>query len=151
MKMVQTFYHNILIFLVSVSIHFGGGVDDVLVDKDLVTRIPVQKKANFEKCCKDNKLLTCESVTVDPNMLGQADLTILGIRFTFSNLIEPNSFIYKTREGDEALIIYIEVDGNLIGSLKTADGKFYVIESCNGGHVLKEYDDVSFGEDEGKE
>ena len=82
-------------------------------------------------------------------MLGHADLTILGIRFTFSNLIEPYGFVYKTGAGDEAVITYREVTGNMFGSIKTTNGKSFAIERCHGGHVVKEYDVASLGEDEG--
>ena len=120
-----------------------------VLDKDLVTRIPVQKNGKPEKCCNENNLFTCESVNVDPEMLGQDDLTILGIRFTFSNRIEPHGFVYKTEAGDEAVITNREASGNMFGSVKTTDGKSFAIERCHGGHVVKEYDVASLGEDEG--
>ena len=120
--------------------------------EDLVTRIPMPKIAEPESCCNEDNLLTCESVNVDPAMLmnSQDDLTILGIRFTFSNHIEPHGFVYKTRAGDEAVITYREASGNMFGSVKTTSGKSYAIERCHGGHVVKEYDVSSFGGDIGQ-
>ena len=120
----------------------------IVLDKDLVTRIPVEQRWS-EKCCNEANLFICERVSVDPDMLGHADLTILGIRFTFSNLIEPYGFVYKTGAGDEAVITYREVTGNMFGSIKTTNGKSFAIERCHGGHVVKEYDVASLGEDEG--
>ena len=124
----------------------GTATVSYVLDKDLVTRIPVQKNVKPVKCCNENNLFTCESVTVDPEMLGQDDLTILGIRFTFSNLIEPHGFVYKTAAGDEAVITYSKASGNMFGSIKTTDGKSFAIERCHGGHVVKEYDVTSFGD-----
>ena len=150
MKRVKTFYHYFM-FLVpfSLSIQIKETVANVLT-KDLVTRIPVQKTGKSEKCCNENNLFTCESVTVDSEMLGQDDITILGIRFTFSNRIEPHGFVYKTGAGDEAVITYSEASGNMFGSVKTTSGKSYAIERCHGGHVVKEYDVSSFGGDIGQ-
>ena len=120
--------------------------------EDLVTRIPMPKNAEPESCCNEDNLLTCESVNVDPAMLmnSQDDLTILGIRFTFSNHIEPHGFVYKTRAGDEAVITYREASGNMFGSIKTREGRSFAIEKCKGGHVVKEYDIASFPGDTGQ-
>ena len=120
-------------------------------DEDLVTRIPVPKNIQPERCCNEDNLLTCERVNVNPSMLleGLDDITINGISFTFSNDIEPHGLVYKTEAGDEAVITYNEDTGNMFGSVKTSDGRSFAIEKCAGGHVVKEYDVASFPGDIG--
>ena len=146
MMLVSSFSCFIPLFLapLTISAQLYGNVD-----QDLVTRIPMPKNAEPESCCNEDNLLTCERVNVDPAMLGQDDLTILGIRFTFSNHIEPHGFVYKTEAGDEAVITYREASGNMFGSVKTREGRSFAIEKCKGGQVVKEYDIASFPGDTG--
>ena len=125
--------------------------------EDLITIIQEDQMTGdtkFEPCCDEDHLLTCDKIDIHPSMLMQGrDLTILGISFTFSNNIEPNGLVYKTEAGDEAVITYREVTGNMWGSVKTRDGRSFAIEKCKGGQVLKEYDVDSFPDEEdlGKE
>ena len=103
-----------------------------------------------ELCCEEGHLVTCRRAEVSsPALLGSGQpLVMAGQTFTFSNRIPPTGFVYKTAEGDEAVISYNEASGNMFGSLKTHDGKSYGLEKCHLGHVWKEFDVASFGPDE---
>ena len=143
-------YYLLILVPFSLSSQLKGKVAEPVINV-LITRIPDQKNVQPEKCCNERNLLTCERVSVDPDMLMQEDdIDILGIPFTFSNRIEPNGFAYKTEAGDEAVITYNDETRNMFGGVKTREGRSYAIEKCKGGHVVKEYDVASYGEDESK-
>ena len=113
--------------------------------------IPVARGGRSEKCCTEGQLLVCQDIEINPQLLiRNGDINILGIHFTFSNDIEPHGLVFKTEAGDEAVIIYSEVTGNMFGSIKTRVGRSYAIEKCEGGHVVKEYDVASFPGDIGQ-
>ena len=57
---------------------------------------------------------------------------------------------YKSTFGDEAIFTYNSYTGNIIGSLKTNDGKSFSVEKCIiGEYFLKEYNTTSFPPDIG--
>ena len=147
MMMVSACAYFLPIFLAPLTLSA-----QLFANDDLVTRIPTSKNEKPESCCNEDNLLTCERVNVEPSMLfnDKDVLTILGMRFTFSNNIEPHGFVYKTEAGDEAVITYREVTGNMFGSVKTREGRSFAIEKCEGGHVVKEYDVASFPGDIGQ-
>ena len=130
---------------------------DHLARKGLAERanelvIPVARGGRSEKCCTEGQLLVCQDIEINPQLLiRNGDINILGIHFTFSNDIEPHGLVYKTEAGDEAVITYSEVTGNMFGSIKTREGRSYAIEKCEGGHVVKEYDVASFPGDIGQQ
>ena len=74
-------------------------------------------------------------------------LTVEGKELPFSNEIPPNGFVYKNKEGDEAILSINQDNTGVFGSLKFIDGRSLAIEHCGDGHVLKEYDVSRFKED----
>ena len=67
-----------------------------------------------------------------------------GIDLQFKSTVEPNGFVYKNDDGDEAIITINPRTGNMFGSLKTRDDKSYSIEKAQNGYVWKDFDTRSF-------
>ena len=67
-------------------------------------------------------------------------ITVNGINLTFVRKVPPTGFIYKNKQGDEAVFSYNKLKRHLFGNINTHDWKEYEIESCHNGHVLKEID-----------
>ena len=64
----------------------------------------------------------------------------------FSNYVGSRSRTYKSKAGDEAVVNYNNLTGNLFLTLKTVDGESYAIEWCHGGHVWKHFNVTFLGE-----
>ena len=64
----------------------------------------------------------------------------------FISTVDPNGFVYRNHQGDEAVITRNEDSGNIFVSLKTQDGRSYTIEKCQ-GYVVKEYNITYIQED----
>ena len=116
------------------------GFDDFL-------KFPDETKRSTEICCNDNNLLSCTEVKLDPTNLSKKKITLKGIQLTFSNFVEPNGYDYKSSQGDEAILSFNKETGNMFGSLTTHEGRSFAIEKCHHGHVWKEFNVSSFGED----
>merc|ERR1719288_57603 len=86
---------------------------------------------------------------MDPAQLSNEKITLKDIEFTFSNTVEPHGFVYKTSQGDEAILSYNEETGNLFGTISTEDGRAFAIEKCFNNHVWIEYDVQAFDESVG--
>ena len=67
-----------------------------------------------------------------------------GITLKFSNSVPPNARVYTTSDGDEAIINYNKKTGNIIGTLKTHDGKAFALEKCGNNYIFEEFDVQSF-------
>ena len=83
--------------------------------------------------------------------LGQ-DISFNGVKLSFSHPIDPHGKVYKNKQGDEAIINYSEETGDIIGSLRTHDGRSYELETCGneGDYIFKEFDltsDPDMGDD----
>jgi len=102
-----------------------------------------------EVCCNNEDYLSCTEVTMDPAQLSNEKITLKDIEFTFSNTVEPHGFVYKTSQGDEAVLSYNEETGNLFGTISTEDGRAFAIEKCFNNHVWIEYDVQAFDESVG--
>ena len=114
-----------------------------MYSRDLFT-IPAPTSRSAEPCC-DKDTLTCYDVDVDPDsLLSEEDLTMNGVTLKFSNYVPPNARVYTTSEGDEAIISYNKNTGNIIGTLKTHDGKAFALEKCGNGYIFEEFDVESF-------
>ena len=116
-----------------------------ILPQKLVDFIHRNHRGSKEACCQDSYLKSCTDVRVNPDLLGQAQiLTIQGIKLTFDGELPPHGYVYKSSEGDEAVLSFNWQTGNLFGSLHTADGRSFMIERCEKGHVWKEFDVASF-------
>ena len=73
-------------------------------------------------------------------MMSGEDITINNVSLTFHGQVPPQGRVYKSDEGDEAVITYSEVTGSVFGSLKTRDGKSFALEKCHYGQVWIEFD-----------
>ena len=51
--------------------------------------------------------------------------------------------VYKGKEQTEAVISFNQETGSLLGSLTDTGGRSFTIARCEGGHVIKQYDDTS--------
>ena len=113
---------------------------------ELFTPNPGAEKA---ACCNlDDHLLSCISVKVNADIIftGQDqdnhDISFNGVKLSFSNPIDPHGKVYKNKQGDEAIINYSKETGEIIGSLRTHDGRSYELETCGDGgdYIFKEFD-----------
>merc|ERR1712168_1044606 len=115
-----------------------------LANKSLVTIKDVGSRS-IEACCSDNYLTTCQDAEVNSGLIGdQQDISIDGIDLQFKSTVEPNGFVYKNDDGDEAVITINPKTRNMFGSLKTHEGKSYSIEKSQKGYVWKDFDTGSF-------
>ena len=114
-----------------------------MYSRDLFT-VPAPTSRSAEPCC-DKDTLTCYDVDVDPDsLLSEEDLTMNGVTLKFSNSVPPNARVYTTSEGDEAIISYNKNTGNIIGTLKTHDGKAFALEKCGNNYIFEEFAVQSF-------
>ena len=114
-----------------------------MYSRDLFT-VPAPTSRSAEPCC-DKDTLTCYDVDVDPDsLLSEEDLTMNGVTLQFSNYVPPNARVYTTSEGDEAIISYNKNTGNIIGTLKTHDGKAFALEKCGNNYIFEEFDVEAF-------
>ena len=60
------------------------------------------------------------------------------------------NLILLIEKGDEAIMVLNPKTGNIIGTMKTLNGRSLTIERCNGKYFLKEYDVKHFPQEEGK-
>ena len=98
-------------------------------------------------CCSDENLGLCVTAAVNrDSFLDQGDISILGTDLTFHNTVQPNGQVYKNAAGDEAVITYNDQTGNMFGSFKTHQDQSFALEPCQNGHVWKEFDISSFGQ-----
>ena len=72
-------------------------------------------------------------------------ITFHGISFSFVRRVPPTGFVYKNKQGDEAVFSYNKKKRHLFGNINTHDGREYEIESCHNGHVFKEIDVKNLG------
>ena len=108
----------------------------------------IQNTKSSDVCCNARNLLTCQDASVDPAVLiAGLDLKIAGVTVSFASTVQPNGYVYKNAAGDEAIITFNRVTGNMFGSFKTNEGRSYGIEKCASGHTWKEYDVLSFKAD----
>merc|ERR1711892_1073286 len=133
---------EIMVFKLSIFSTLLGGI---FATRSLVN---VKNTKSSDVCCNARNLLTCQDAAVDPSVLGlNQDLEIAGVSVSFVSKIQPNGYVYKNAAGDEAVITFNGVNGNMFGSFKTHEGKSYGIEKCASGHTWKEYDVASFKSD----
>merc|ERR1719397_1464194 len=122
----------------------SSGAIGTLGNKILVT-FPKGESRSEEVCCKDKFLRSCRNAAVDPDLLiKQEDISIIDIDLQFNNRVEPNGYVYKNIDGDEAVITYNKRTGNMFGSFKTVYYGSYAIEKCHNDYVWKEFDVKSF-------
>ena len=57
-----------------------------------------------------------------------------------ANQVNPNGYHYTNSAGDEAIITFNAVSGNIFGTLKTADGRSFSLEKCLNTHAWMEFD-----------
>ena len=101
-----------------------------------------------EACCNSSHLKNCWSAEVDADILRtREDINILDVDLKFDSTIPPNGNVYKNAKGDEAIITYNANTGNMLGSLKTHQGRSYSFHKCHNGYVWKEFDVDSFLDD----
>jgi len=102
-----------------------------------------------ELCCKEDNLLHCSPVTINPEILAtREEIKLLGIDLSFSNAVEPQGLAYKSKGGDEVVITYNEQSGNMFGTLSKENGDTYMIEKCHNSHVIKRYNESRLELDE---
>ena len=71
---------------------------------DDLVRFSSRIKRSTELCCNDAHLLSC--IEVELNILKKKKIKILGTNFLFSNNVDPNGVVYKSSNGDEAILNY---------------------------------------------
>ena len=64
-------------------------------------------------------------------------------QMVFHSTVQPNGQVYKNAQGDEAVITYNDLTGNMFGTFKTHQGS-YALEPCENGYVWKEFNVSSF-------
>ena len=66
---------------------------------------------------------------MDPSLLiSQEDILLPGgVAVSFKNLVEPNGYHYGNSDGDEVIITYNQISGNMFGVLTTADGRSFAM------------------------
>ena len=102
-------------------------------NKGLV-RFPRGQSRSSEVCCNDKNLRNCLTAAVNPDLLiTKEDISILDIDLSFHSTIQPNGLVYKNSVGDEAVVTYNNMTGNMFGSFKTHQDKYYAIEKCHHG------------------
>ena len=88
-------------------------------------------------------------MNINPKVLLHGDdLTIDRITLKFANIIPPRARVYNTDNGDEAIISYNNQTGNLIGTLKTHDGRSFALEKCKKSYIFQQFNVTSFPNDE---
>ena len=98
--------------------------------------------------CKSSATLTCQSVSIDANILGQQFIELPGgFELKFLNNVGGNKNAYHYGgDGSDLLVTYNPSSGGLHGHLMTASGRSFTIENCRGGgHVLNELDVENLG------
>ena len=107
---------------------------------------------SFSVCCQDFNLLSCSQANIDPAVLGQTTLALPnGLTLTFSNMVEGSSTgYYYSGQGGDAVISYNPDTGSMFAHASTYNGDSFVLEGCGDeGHVWKQIDVASLGDDEG--
>ena len=105
---------------------------------------PRSSSSFYEACCSDENLEICVPAHVNPaSFLDQGDLYIMASKLAFHSTVPPNGQVYKNAQGDEAVITYNDLTGNMFGSFKTQQGS-YALEPCENGYVWKEFNVSSF-------
>ena len=105
-------------------------------------------RSSGEVCCRDRNLLACRDAIVYPELLEDHDSIVLdGVTVDFVSTVQPNGHVYRSVDGDEAIITYNAATGNLFGSFKTFSGKSYGIEKCGAGYAWKEFNIAGFKAD----
>ena len=108
---------------------------------------------SVESCCQDSHILSCINVDINPRILATGqEMSIMGTSLKFITDVPPSGYEYRSEEGDEAVISYNKDTGNMFGSFQERKkGRFYAIEKCHNGHVLKEIDVKSLPDDQAVE
>ena len=121
----------------------------VVLGADLLT---VSNTRSSSVCCADSKLRTCSVAFVNPDVLGEAALTLPGgIEVAFASNIAGNANAYHYASNDAEVIITVSPGtGGMHGHAMMSSGASFTLEYCGSeGHVWKEIDVDSLGENEG--
>ena len=111
--------------------------------------LPRDGSTGSEECCSDQNIESCVTAAVNPDtFLSRGNISILITDLVFHSTVNPNGQVYKNAEGDEAVITYNDQTGNMFGTFKTHQDKSYALEPCGSGHVWKEFNVSSFGQEE---
>lgn len=97
---------------------------------------------SIEKCCEDEKYISCMDVDLnfDDFHTMKKTITVAGITLDFFTEVPPMGFAYKNDNGTEAVFTYDKENHHLFGNINTDEGKSYEIESCQFGHIFREID-----------
>ena len=118
-------------------------------NNDPLISLPRDGSTGSEECCSDQNIETCVTAAVNTDtFLSKGNISILVADLVFHSTVNPNGQVYKNAVGDEAVITYNDQTGNMFGTFKTHQGKSYALEPCGSGHVWKEFNVSSFGQDE---
>ena len=108
-----------------------------------------------DECCSGQNIQTCVIAAVNSETFhNKTNISILSTNLTFHSTvpvdlaIELRGKVYKNAEGDEAVITYNNLNGNMFGTFKTHQDKSFALEHCQSGHFWKEFNVTSFGRDE---
>ena len=119
-------------------------LDLVWGNNDSLISLPKSGSIIYEACCSDENIGSCVPAQVNPaSFLDQGDLSILTSQLAFHFTVPPNGQVYKNSQGDEAVITYNDLTGNMFATLKTQQGS-YALVPCENGHVWKEFNVSSF-------
>jgi len=115
--------------------------------------LTVSNSRSSAPCCQGSDIKTCNMVTIDPAVLGEASITLPdGLVLEFAGHVDgdPNAFDYVDNvHGSEAVLVYNPQKESLNGHAMMADGRSYVVEHCGTvGHVWKEIDVAHLKEDD---
>merc|ERR1711937_942524 len=115
--------------------------------------LTVSNSRSSAPCCQGSDIRTCNMVTIDPAVLGEASITLPdGLVLDFAGHVDgdPNAFDYVDNvHGSEAVLVYNPQTESLNGHATMADGRSYVVEHCGAvGHVWKEIDVAHLKEDD---
>ena len=114
--------------------------------------VSISNKRSFAVCCQDPNLISCSQANVDPTALGQTTLTLPnGLTLTLSNMVDGSATdYYYSGEGGDVMVSYNPNTGSMFAHASTNKGESFVLEGCGAeGHVWKQIDVESLGDDEG--
>ena len=110
------------------------------------------ERSSSQACCTTKNLLSCQDAEINTEFLdSRVSIDLGGVTVDFISTVAPNGYVYKNENGDEAIITYNRVTGNVFGSLKRPTGQSYAIEKCASGHTWRQFDVGSFKGDEAVE
>ena len=117
----------LIIFTLFGLIQFDGS----LCQKSLLKMINSRQRSS-EKCCQENNILSCQETAVLPNVLLKLeDIKLPELKpLKFINRVDPNGYFYANSNGDEAIITYNEIKGNMFGLVTSANNRSFALEKC---------------------